>query len=108
RASVYGASKVAVNYFIRSLRSDLANSGIRPSLVHPGFIKTAMTDTNDFAMPFLLGADKAAAIIIRQLERGKLEIRFPLQLSILTRLAGALPEALRLLISKHFQKQAHS
>ncbi|MCB1615225.1 MAG: SDR family NAD(P)-dependent oxidoreductase, partial [Pseudomonadales bacterium] len=38
RASIYGASKVAVNYFIRSLRSDLANSGIRPGLVHPGFI----------------------------------------------------------------------
>lgn len=105
RASVYGASKAAVNYFLRSLRSDLHDSRVRVAIVHPGFIATPMTDRNDFAMPFLMTADKAATLIGEGLARGKKEIRFPFALALLTRLAGCLPESIRMKLAPSFTRQ---
>lgn len=77
RAEAYSASKAALASFARSLRADLAAERIEVSLISPGFVKTPLTDQNDFAMPFRIGADEAARIIVKALGRGRREIAFP-------------------------------
>lgn len=94
RAEGYGASKAALTYFAQSLRADLASEGIDVVVVSPGFVKTPLTDRNDFPMPFLVSADDAAERIVSGLAKGKNEIAFPKRFTWSLRLLGALPQAL--------------
>jgi short-subunit dehydrogenase len=90
-APAYGASKAAVRVWGEALRGDLAPLGVGVSVIMPGFIKTAMTDVNNFPMPFLMPAERAAAIVRRGLERNRPRIAFPWQTAFLAWLLGALP-----------------
>ncbi|MGM0767586.1 MAG: SDR family NAD(P)-dependent oxidoreductase [Pseudomonadota bacterium] len=91
RAEGYGASKAALTYLGHSLRADLAAEGIEVVVVSPGFVKTPLTDRNDFPMPFLVTADDAAARIVNGLSKGRNEIAFPKRFTWTLRLLGALP-----------------
>lgn len=91
RASSYGASKAAVINFLEALRFDLKSHGIFVSIVNPGFVKTPLTDKNDFEMPFLVEVDEAARIIREGIEARKKEIHFPWQFSWMFKLLRILP-----------------
>jgi NAD(P)-dependent dehydrogenase (short-subunit alcohol dehydrogenase family) len=91
RAEVYGATKSAATYFLRSLRIDLRSSGVRVLTVHPGFVRTPLTERNDFAMPALLKPEQAAAMVLSGIERGQSQVDFPRRLLWPIKLAGALP-----------------
>lgn len=91
RAEAYGASKAACAYLFESLRLDLLRSRIRVSVVSPGFVRTPLTDRNDFPMPMLMDADRAAKIIVDGIERGRLHIQFPFVFSLALRLLALLP-----------------
>lgn len=67
RAGAYGASKAAVRYLVESQRIDLAREGIAVTLVSPGFVDTPLTRRNDFPMPQLWSAQRAARHIARRL-----------------------------------------
>jgi len=95
RAEAYGASKAAVSYFLESLRLDLDQEGIDVSLIHPGFVKTPLTERNDFPMPMQVTAEQAADAIIAGLVKGRLDIHFPRRFTYLVKLLGILPPALR-------------
>ena len=56
----YGPSKSALNNLAESLYFDFKRYNVRVCLVSPGFIKTPMTDKNDFKMPFLKTPEYAA------------------------------------------------
>ena len=73
----YSASKACVRVYSEALRGSLAPLGIAVNVVCPGYIKTPMTDVNDFYMPFLMSADKAAQIIKKSLAANKSRIAFP-------------------------------
>ncbi len=77
RAEIYGASKAAADYFLKALRMDLPTDAFDISIVRPGFVKTPMTDVNDFPMPFIMSAEKAAQTIIVNMNKRKLFINFP-------------------------------
>ncbi|MDX1597243.1 MAG: SDR family NAD(P)-dependent oxidoreductase [Marinobacter sp.] len=94
RAEGYGASKAALSYFAHSLRADLAAEGIDVVVVSPGFVKTPLTDRNDFPMPFLVTAEEAARRITKGLAAGKHEIAFPKRFTWTLRLLGALPRSI--------------
>ena len=94
RAEGYGASKAALSYFAHSLRADLAAEGIDVVVVSPGFVKTPLTDRNDFPMPFLVTAEDAAERILSGLAKGHNDIAFPKRFTWLLRALGALPQAL--------------
>lgn len=64
RAGAYGASKAALRYLVESLRIDLVGEGIDVTLVSPGFVDTPLTRRNDFPMPQLWSAERAAAHIL--------------------------------------------
>lgn len=90
-AEAYGATKAAQLNLLESLRASLSRRGIRVTTVSPGFVRTEMTETNTFPMPFLIEVDEAARSIANGLERGDHEIVFPLQMAALMKLASVLP-----------------
>jgi len=90
-AAPYSASKAALMAFIESLRIDVRRFGIQCTLISPGFVKSPMTDKNDYFMPFMIPVEKAARIILRGLARDKNEIHFPLRMSMIARLARFFP-----------------
>ncbi|HEA50794.1 hypothetical protein LCGC14_0851410 [marine sediment metagenome] len=94
RAEGYGASKAALAYFAQSLRADLSVEGIDVVLVSPGFVKTPLTERNDFPMPFLVSAEDAAERIVSGLAKGHHEIAFPKRFTWILKCLGALPQTL--------------
>ena len=90
-ATEYGASKAAVIYLMDGLRFSLAPRGVRVTVINPGFVRTPLTDRNNFEMPFLVEADDAAERIVSGLERGKKEIHFPAPMSWTAKLLRVLP-----------------
>ncbi len=94
RAEAYGASKAALRYFLDSLRVDLHVEGIDVSVVSPGFVRTPLTDRNDFDMPFLMEAEDAAGVILRGIERRRAHIVFPRRLAWPLALLNRLPARL--------------
>jgi short-subunit dehydrogenase len=90
--SGYTASKAAVNTFMEGLRIQLRDKGIAVTTICPGFVKTPMTDVNDFHMPWLMNADEAARRVIRALERRKKVFNFPWQTALLMRTVSWLPD----------------
>ncbi len=90
-APAYSASKAAVRVYAEALRGNLAEFGIKVNAVCPGYVKTPMTDVNDFFMPFLMSAEKAAKIIKNGIRKNKSRIAFPLPLYFAVWLAALLP-----------------
>lgn len=78
----YSASKACVRYYGEALRGNLLKHNVTVSVICPGYVITPMTDVNDFPMPFLMPAQKAAQIIVRGLEKGRGRIAFPRRLFI--------------------------
>jgi short-subunit dehydrogenase len=76
----YSGSKAAVRVYAEGLRGNLAKFGIEVNAICPGYVKTPMTDVNDFPMPFLMEAEKAAKIIKCGLTKNKSRIAFPFAL----------------------------
>lgn len=91
RAEAYGASKAGVDYLANSLRLDLKAENIAVTLVHPGFIKTPLTDKNDFPMPFLLTSEQAAKRIYQGVKVSKSYLQFPKRLTFIMKLIALLP-----------------
>ncbi len=94
RAEAYGASKAALDYLVRTLAIDLAQSGIALSLIRPGFVDTPLTQKNDFPMPGRISVAEASAAIRKGLARGQREISFPFGLISILRLLSWLPQGL--------------
>lgn len=95
RAEAYGASKAALTYFAESLRADLAAEHIDVTVVSPGFVKTPLTDQNDFAMPFLMDPADAARIMVRDLEKHRRHSHFPKRFTWSLKLLSCLPRMFR-------------
>jgi short-subunit dehydrogenase len=91
----YGPSKSALNNLAESLYFDFKRFGVRVCLVSPGFIKTPMTDKNDFKMPFIKTTDYAANKIYDGLiNKNVFEIHFPKSLTIMLKILNFLPSKL--------------
>lgn len=90
-ASSYSSSKAAQKVFLESMRVDLKKYGVSVSSIHPGFVHTAMTDHNEFAMPFSVSAEKAAALMTRAIFKRKALYLFPFPMKIMTMINRLLP-----------------
>ncbi len=91
RAAAYGASKAALINFLESIRFHLVKSGLTVTIINPGFVKTPLTDKNDFRMPFLIDAPQAARIICDGIEAGRREVAFPFPFNWVLKIARVLP-----------------
>jgi NADP-dependent 3-hydroxy acid dehydrogenase YdfG len=94
RSAAYSASKAFLATFLEGLRVDLAQTGVKVTSIHPGFVKSEMTRKNKHPMPFLLETDEAVALMGRAIVRQDAEFAFPWQLSSMMRLAKVLPNGL--------------
>jgi short-subunit dehydrogenase len=92
--SAYCATKAAVNTYLEGLRIQLREHNVAVTTVCPGFVATPMTAVNDFHMPFLVSAERAADHIVRALRRRRKVYRFPWQMSLLMRALCWLPDRL--------------
>jgi short-subunit dehydrogenase len=103
-SGLYCASKAAVTLFLESQRIELKPLNIKVITVKPGFVKTPMTDSNRFKMPFLMDVKKAAKIIVKGIEKEKRVIQFPWQTVFGAKLLRILPDPLfDLLAEKHLK-----
>lgn len=87
----YCSSKAAVTSLLESLKAEYKPFNVKIISVHPGFIKTPMTDKNEFPMPFLMDVKKAGKLIIDNLKKEKSVIRFPWQMAFITSLLKRIP-----------------
>ena len=90
-AEAYGATKAAQINLLEGLRAALSRHGVRVTTVCPGFVRTEMTEGNEFPMPFIIDADEAARIVANGLERRRTEIVFPLRMALVMKTARVLP-----------------
>jgi short-subunit dehydrogenase len=93
-APAYCASKAAVKIYGEGLRGALAKTGVRVSVICPGFVVSRMTAVNRFKMPFLMPAERAARIIASGLKKNRGRIAFPLRAYFFAWLIGVLPDGL--------------
>jgi len=94
-SSGYGPSKAALTNFSESIYFDFKKFGVRVSVVSPGFIKTPLTDKNEFPMPFLKTPEYAADKIYDGLiNKNSFEIHFPKALTIILKIFSFLPSKL--------------
>ncbi|RXJ74594.1 short-chain dehydrogenase [Veronia nyctiphanis] len=106
RAEAYGASKAAISYLARSLSVDLSHLGVTVSLISPGFVRTPLTDKNDFPMPMMVTPEEASDTIRKGLEKQKEEIHFPRRFSFILKFIAALPVWLQLVLVKRLVRNA--
>ena len=91
-AGAYCASKSALTSFTESLRFEMIRKNVRVSLVSPGFIKTPMTDQNDFPMPMIKSPEFAAEkIYIGLTKKTGFEIHFPKAFTFFLKFLRILP-----------------
>lgn len=105
-APAYCASKAAVRVWGEAMRGELHQFGIEVSVICPGYVRTPMTATNRFRMPFLMDADRAARIMRRGLERNRGRIVYPWRLYLLVRILLALPMPLTDRMLRRLPKKA--
>lgn len=90
----YSASKAGVIALAESLKLDLDGSGVRVSLVNPGFVDTPLTRRNPFPMPDIITATAAAEAIERGLASGRFETAFPFRFALAMKCLRLLPDRL--------------
>ena len=89
KSFLYGPSKSALINLAEALKIDLPKVNIK--LINPGFVETPATRINQFKMPFLISAEKAAEIIYSKIYKKGFEISFPFPFNILMKFGRILP-----------------
>jgi NADP-dependent 3-hydroxy acid dehydrogenase YdfG len=89
----YTASKAGVMNLAESMRADLWRTGVRVQLANPGFIRTRLTDKNDFHMPFIMSPEAAAQEMFELMcDDRAFQRHFPRLFSYLFRASRLLPD----------------
>ena len=105
-SSGYGPSKAALTNLSESLYFDFKKNNVRISLISPGFIKTPLTDKNEFPMPFIKTPEFAAEKIFKGLTKSQaFEIHFPKELTLLLKFLRVLPYRIYLFLIDKFVKR---
>ena len=107
KAEAYGGSKAAIQYITRTLEVDLKEAyDIDVLGVSPGFVKTPMTDANDFEMPMRVSVEFASNAIRRGIAKGKRDIGFPKLFSGMLRLMSLLPQGMQVALSRRMARNS--
>lgn len=102
---IYGPTKAALLNFAESLYTDLNPLGIGVHIISPGFVETPATAINDFKMPALITAQRAAEEIVKGLKKGEFETHFPKEFSLFLKFLRILPYTIYFWIAKKLLTQ---
>jgi len=90
-SGAYSAAKSAISVLMEAWSIELRPLGVAVTTIEPGFVRTPLTDKNEFPMPFMLEPDRAARIIARGLLERRRTITFPRRMGLAISLVRALP-----------------
>ena len=93
-SKVYSSSKRALNAYAEGVRYKYSPYGIKVITILPGFIKSELTDKNEFAMPLLLETKEGVSRMKRAIDAGKEFYAFPLRFYLIIRFFNLLPSFL--------------
>ena len=99
----YSMTKAALYNLASSLHIELKET-VDVKVITPGFVKTPLTDKNNFPMPFIISANVAASIIAKGMETNKFEITFPLPMYLVMKILQTLPNVVSNYISSLVKK----
>jgi len=88
----YGASKAGLMALAESMYCDLRTSGVDVQLINPGFIKTRLTEKNDFSMPFIMEPEAAAQEFVEHMQDDAFAKNFPRMFGAMFRAGNFLPD----------------
>lgn len=101
----YCASKAAVLSLAESLAAETPEY-VDIKLISPGFVRTRITDKNNFDMPCIIEPEQAANEIAKGLKKRAFEIHFPKRFTYSTKLLRVLPYPLALFITGRMRGKA--
>ena len=104
-AGIYGVTKSALTFFAETLKIELDSFKIKVQVIHPGFVKTPMTDKNTFEMPFMISAKSATEQIMKNIFLNKFEIFFPKRLILPMKIMSMLPDKIYFYLMKKLVKK---
>ena len=88
----YSSSKAGMMSLAESMQADLRTSPIEVQLINPGFIKTRLTEKNDFNMPFIMSPQEAAKEVFEHMNTDNFKKSFPMVFSWVFRLSQFMPD----------------
>lgn len=107
-AGAYSASKAAAISYLEALRIEMAAFNIAVTTVAPGYIRTPMTDANQFSMPFLMNADVFADKFIHAVAAKRRFVVIPWQMGVVVKLMRLIPPFLWDFLSKNAPQKARA
>ena len=84
-----------MNAYAEGIRYKYKKDGIKVINILPGFIKSELTDKNEFNMPFILETKEGVSRIINAIEQNRREFAFPFRFYLIIRLLNLFPSFLR-------------
>ena len=88
----YAASKAGTMALAESMYADLRKTGVRVQVANPGFVRTRLTEKNDFAMPFIMEPEDAAQEMFEHMNSDHFKKSFPRVFSWLFRVGQFMPD----------------
>ena len=88
----YSASKAGLMALAESMQADLRTHPIKVQVINPGFIKTRLTDKNDFNMPFIMSPEDAAHEVFDHMNDDAFKKSFPMVFSWFFRVSQFMPD----------------
>ena len=88
----YSASKAGIMSLAETMKCDLKSTSVEVQLVNPGFIRTRLTDKNNFSMPFIMSPEDAARVMFEHMNSRKFKRSFPTLFSWLFRASQLMPD----------------
>lgn len=98
----YSATKAGIINLAESMRAELSQT-IDVKLISPGFVKSELTDKNDFKMPMIISTEHAAVYIADGLLKEEFEVHFPRRFTLWLKLLRILPYPLAFRITQTFK-----
>ena len=93
-SGAYSASKAAVISYCESLRTEMQHFNIAVSTIAPGYIRTPMTEINQYKMPYLMDADDFAVKFVDAVHAKKRFIIIPWQMGVIGKIMRLIPARL--------------
>lgn len=93
-SAAYSASKAAVISYCESLRTEMQHCNIAVSTIAPGYIRTPMTELNQYKMPFLMDSNVFAYKFANAVAAKKRYTIIPWQMGVIAKIMRLIPAGL--------------